>query len=297
MFRRIPSLIFLGAILLCAFSAPAQDDQKSDQPDLRIAGPMSTKPLLVGIVRTMRQEKGLNVAVAANFASSDALDAVAHEKVNIGLMTKPLTGKDRAQYPDVDLVAIPIGMEVVALGVSGDLWDAGLHAITKETMRAVYERKVTNWKDAGGPDEKIVLFNFEQGHGVWEIMAEWLYGDNRKAPFPKVESVTSNEDARASVEFTPGSIVPIAASFVDNVRCHALGIDLPTNIARPVPADVSSGLYPIVRPLVAVVVGRPSLAVRAVTEFLTGPAGQEMVRKSGDLGADAVPKPSPDSPY
>jgi len=44
-------------------------------------------------------------------------------------------------------------------------------------------------------------------------------------------------------------------------------------------------------------VGRPSLAVRAVTEFLTGPAGQEMVRKSGDLGADAVPKPSPDSPY
>lgn len=293
MSRRHLAYIALAAILpLSARSAPG-----GPEPDLRMAGPVSTKTLLTGIVRTMRQEKGLNIEFGAAATSSEVLDAVAQGKMGIGLMTKPITGEDRAQYPDVNLVTIPIGMQVVAIGVSSDLWDAGVHTITKEIMRGIYERKITNWKDAGGPDEKINLFNFEEGHGVWEIFAEWLYGDNRKAPIPKVDAVTSNDDARDTMEFTPGSIVPIDASFVDGARCHALGIDLPTDIATPTAADVASNLYPIVRPLIAVVVGRPSLAVRAVTEFLTSPAGQQLVRKSGAFGLEAVPKPSPTPDY
>ena len=295
MARSIPIVVLLGALLvLWVAPAPAQGP---GQPDLRIVGPPSTKPLLDGVVRTMKREKGLVVAISANVVNADALEAVARGKIGIALMTKPLTGEDRAQYPDVDLVAIPIGMQVVALGISNDLWEAGLHTITKEAMRDVYEGKITNWQGVRGPDEKITLFNFEQGHGVWEIFAEWLYGDNRKAPFPKVEVVATNEDARDSIEFTPGSIVPVNAGFIDGSRCHALGIDLPDDIARPTAADVASGLYPLLRPLVVVVVGRPSLATRAVTDYLTGPAGQALVRKTGALGLDAIPKSPSHSGY
>jgi len=292
MTRSIAAIIFLGACLgVSSLPAPGEDLPK--EPDLRVVGPASTRQLLIGLVRAMKENKGLNVAIIADATSDQALDAVANGKVGIGLMTKPLTGEDRAQYPDAPLVVIPIGMEAVAIGVAGDIWEAGVHTITKENMRAVYERKITNWKDVGGPDEKITFFNFEQGHGVWEIFAEWLYGDNRKAPIPKVEMVATNEDARDTIEFTPGSVVPVEAAFIDGMRYHALGVDLPKDIGTPTAADVASKIYPIVRPLIAVVVGRPSLAVRAATEYLTGPAGQALARKTGILGLDAVPKPSP----
>jgi len=272
----------LGA--LAAIAARGQN------PDVRIAGTLSNKPLLIELVHAIKAKKGLQIAFTTDLTSVQAVDAVANEKVDIALITRALTGEDRASYPAVNLNTIPVGMEVVALGVSGDLWDAGVKTITKETMRAIYEQKITNWKDAGGPDEKITLFNFEQGLGVWEMFAEWLYGDNRKAPLPKVEIMGSSKDARDSLEFTPGAIAPLAAPVVDGVRCHALAIDLGERLAKPVPEVVASGTYPIVRPINAVTIDRPALAIRAVTEFLTGKEGQALLNKCGDMGLDAVPK-------
>jgi len=292
MSRRIPAFAFLGAFLaLSTLSASGQ------QPDVRIAGSASTKPLLTGLALAMKHDKGLRVAIDTDPTSLDALDALAQDKAGIALVTKPLTLEDRSQYPDLAFVTIPIGMEVVALGVSDDLWNAGLHTITREAMRGIYEHKITNWRDAGGPDEKVTLFNFPEGQGVWEMFAEWLYGDNRKAPLPKLNRVASNEDARDALEFTPGSISPIAVLFVDGARCHALGIQLPDRVVRPTPEEVAAGNYPIVRPISAMVVGRPVLAIHTVTEFLTSPGGQALVRKSGAFGLDAVPKPPPDSGY
>lgn len=290
MSRRVPAFILLGGLLaLCILTASGQE------PDVRIVGTVSTKALLTEVAHAMKQGQNLQVAISIALTSPGALDDLAQDKAGIALITRPLTGEDRAQYPDRDLVPVPIGMQVVALGVSNDLWEAGVHTVTKETMRAIYEQKITNWRDAGGPDEKVMLFNFEQGQGTWEIFAEWLYGDNRKAPFPKVEKVASSQDARDVLEFTPGSIAPIAAVLADGSRCHALGIELPDRIVFPTVENVAAGAYPVVRPLIAVVVGRPALANRAVTEFLTGPAGQALVKKSGAMGLEAVPKPTPSS--
>ena len=279
----------------CATSvACAQDDDFHS--NLKIVGPVSTKPLLVQVVKAIQAQTHLQVTASTDNTSLQALDEVAQSQASIALMTVPLTGLDRAQYPDAELFVTPIGMEVIALGVSDDVWDAGLHTITKESMQRIYEQKVTNWKQIGGPDEKITLFNFQQGAGVWEVFAEWLYGDNRKAPLPKVQSVASNEDAADDLEFVPGSVAPIGAAFADGSRCHPLGLSLGKRIVQPIPADVADGGYPIVRPLIAVTVGKPALSIRTITEFLTGPAGQALVKKTGSLGLDAVPKPTPTPP-
>jgi phosphate transport system substrate-binding protein len=290
MSRRTPVSVFLGIFLACSLVAWGQD------PDLRIAGTLSTKPLLTVLARVMKDTKGLRVAISNAVVSTDGIDAVATGKVDIALITKPLTGEDRSQYPEMELVTVPIGMEVVALGVSNDLWDTGVKTVTKETMRKIYEQKITNWHTADGPDEKVRLFNMEQGQGVWEIFAEWLYGDNRKAALPKIDKVATNEDARDALEFTPGAIAALASPLVDGSRCHALAIDLGEHLAKPTPEDVASGAYPMVRPIIAVLVGRPALATRAVTDYLTGPDGQALVRKTGNMGLDAVPKPPP-APY
>ena len=157
-------LVFLGALLaLCAFG---------QEPDLRIAGTLSTKPLLIDVVRAMKAEKGLQIEISTNFTSIDALDAVATGRVNIALITKEISGEDRSHYPEISLFTVPIGMEVVALGVSNDVWEAGVRTITKETMREIYEQKITNWQKAGGANAKIKLFTFQQGFGIWEIFAD-----------------------------------------------------------------------------------------------------------------------------
>lgn len=295
MSHRIPAFALLGAFL--ALSLPwalGQDEEPA--PDVRIGGPVSTRPLLAGVARALQREKGLFVGFSTAVTNLEVLDAVAQGRIDVALLTKPLTYEERAQYPAANLVAVPVGMEAIAIGVSNDIWDAGIHSITSETMIGIYEQKITNWHEVGGPDEKILFFKFQEGHGVWEGFTEWLYGDVRKAPSRKCQTVTSNEDARDTLEFTPGSIAPIDALYVDGSRCHALDINLENRMIKPSVETVASRTYPVVRPLTAVVVGRPSLANRAVTEFLTGAEGQALVKKFGAFGLDAVPKPSP-NPY
>lgn len=291
--RRIAIFVLAGLVLGAGLLPVMGQDQSDEKPDVKISASLSTLPLLTAASRILKEQKGLRIAIVTHLTSADDLDDLSDGNADLAFMTKPLTGPDRARYPDMELVAVPVGMEVVAIGVSSDLWDAGIHAIKQQTVQDIYEQKITNWKAVGGPDAKITLFSFEQGGGVWEIFATWLYGDARKAPLPKVDNVANSQDARDALEFTPGSIAPIGAALVDNDRCHALGLIVSGKTLAPTAGQVSSGAYPLVRPLVAVSNGRPVLNVRAVTEFLTSDAGQALIRSTGAMGLEAVPKPPP----
>lgn len=291
--------LVLGLSCLRARNAPGEQDAAGSSPtpaapDVRITGPPSTQTTLRAVAAEIKREQGLVLEVSQNLTGEEALQALSDDKVDIAIMTKPFGGLERAAHPDLELYSTPLGMQVAVMGVSSDLWDSGFRAITKENMRAIYELKTTNWHEAGGPDEKVKFYNLAQGQGIWEIFAEWLYGDNRKAPLPKTETLATSADVRDALEFTPGAIGPMGAGFADGSRCHALGIDLPHTIAKPMPEQVASGDYPMVRPILAMTVGRPTLAIRAVTEFLTGPKGQALIKASGAMGVEAVPTPTPE---
>jgi phosphate transport system substrate-binding protein len=298
----MPSRLLVGAILaLCSLWAPlawAQDQL----PVVRIVGTFSTGPYLQALARTFKQGKKIDVETSADYASlepvenqPDAFDAMGQGKADIALITRPLTLTDRSAYPDLDFKSTPIGMEVVAIAVSNDLWAAGVHSIDKETMRAIYERKITNWRAApNGPDTEVEIATLKEGHGVWETFADWLYGDNMKAPLlPKADQYDSNSDLRDALEFGSGAIAPIAAIFADGSRCHALGLRIAGHVINPTAREVAAGAYPIVRPIIAVVGRVPSLETRAVLEYMTSPAGQDLLRQTGDFGLEAAPKGPP----
>ena len=297
MLRRALIWPILGALgILLATTLPRLRAEDDAPAPVRLGGPISTRPLLQELAQAIRKDKGLTLTVAVGQTSADALDALAHGDVDIAFMTRAFNGEDRARYADVELQAVPIGMQVVALGVSSDIWNADLRFISKENMRDIYEGKVKNWKEIGGPDVKITMFNIEEGQGVWEIFAQWLYGDARKAPLPKGQRLHASADARDALEFTPGGIAPIFTALIDGTNSHALGVDFPEKVAWPVIQDVASGFYPLVRPLTAVLVGKPALANLAVTNYITSPAGQAILKRYGALGVDAVPTPTP-NPY
>jgi len=293
MFRGVSAFVLAGALVGLGLFSAAGQDQPDEKPDVRISASLSTEPLLTAAAHTLKEERGLRIAITTHLTSVDDLDDLANGNADLAFITKPLTGSDHARYPDLELVAVPVGMEVVALGVSSDLWDAGIRKITQTTMRDIYEQKITNWKVVGGPDERVSLFSFEQGGGVWEIFATWLYGDARKAPLPKVDNLANSQDARDALEFTDGAITPIGAALVDNERCHALGVDVAGKVLEPTADQVSSGAYPLVRPMVAVCIGRPTLNIKVVTEFLTGDDGQKLIKRTGAMGLEALPPPPP----
>jgi phosphate transport system substrate-binding protein len=203
--------------------------------------------------------------------------------IDIGMSSKPVSEDDRKRYPRVRFMATEIGRDAVALVVSPDVWAGGVRALSRQQLRGIYEGRIRNWKEVGGPDRRIVFFNKEPGRGTWEVFAQWLYGDAKKAPAVSHPEVGGNEETRSKVRGTRGAISQLSASWTGSA-VRALSIRLEDgSVVAPVASEIVSGRYPLSRPLYLLTNGAPAGQAKTFIDFILSPRGQELVRRHGYL--------------
>jgi phosphate transport system substrate-binding protein len=156
--------------------------------------------------------------------------------------------------------------------------------LTVDQVRDIYTGKITNWKAVGGPDMNIVVVTRDTNSGTYEtfyglVMTHKVDGAKVKEKIcDSAEYVGSNGAIRQRVQSTPAAIGYAGLGFVDRT-VKALKI----NDVYPDLETVSSGTYPIARPLFMFTNGYPKLG-GDVYQFVTihlSPKGQEMVEDIG----------------
>ncbi len=257
---------------------------------LRINGSTTVNPVAAEAADILRREQGMEIQVDTLGGSSGGIAAVGDGRVEIGMASRPLGEADRRRYPSSDLHPVTIGFDAVALVVSRDVWDGGVRSISRQQMRQVYEGRIRNWKQLGGPDRRIAFFNKEPGRGTWEVFADWLYGGAAAAPLASFPEVGANEEARSKVGSTRGALSQLSASWADGERVFALAIRQASGeVIAPTPANVAGGRYPMRRPLLLVTRGAPSSESKAFVDFVLSRRGQQLLDKHGYL---ALPRPT-----
>src|SRR5258706_5753042 len=192
---------------------------------LRVNGSTTVNPVAAEAAEILRAEKKMAISIDVQGGSSGGIAGVGDGSIDVGMSSKPIADDDRRKYPAVNFVATEIGRDAVALIVSADVFKGGVHALTKQQVQDIYEGRITNWKEVGGPDRKIVFFNKEPGRGTWEVFAHWLYGDPKKAAEVSHPEVGGNEEARNKVKSTKGAITQLSASWATG-KVHALSLKL-----------------------------------------------------------------------
>ncbi|MFH1091836.1 MAG: phosphate ABC transporter substrate-binding protein, partial [Pseudomonadota bacterium] len=76
--------------------------------------------------------------------------------------------------------------------------------LTIQQLQDIYTGKVSNWKEVGGADEKIVVVSREDTSGTYETWQHFVLGKNFLAP--KALKQQSNPGVRAYVAKTPKAI-------------------------------------------------------------------------------------------
>ncbi len=242
----------------------------------------------------LRAEKKMDITVDTQGGSSGGISALGDGRVQIGMSSKPVSDEDRAKYPAVKFNPIHIGEDAVAMIVSKDVWDGGVKSLTKEQIQGLYEGKIKNWKEVGGPDERIVFFNKEPGRGTWEVFAHWAYGDPKKAPQVSLPEVGGNEETRNKVGSTRGAISQLSSSWADGQKVFALGIKTESGeVLQPTPENIATHKYPMSRPLFLLTNGEPQGEAKTFVDFMLSPQGQELVKKHGYLGLDQLKTGAP----
>ena len=265
-------LVLAAAILATALFAGGP---VSAQDKIIIDGSTTVGPIAKAFAEYyMQKNPGVNITVSES-GSGNGAKSLVNGTCDVADMSRFMKAEEfraaieKGIYPVAHVVAI----DGIAIIVHPSNPVSGL---TVEQVRDIYTGKITNWKQIGGPNVQIVMISRDTNSGTYESF-ETLVMKNAKLA-NTAEYVGSNGAIRQRVQGTPAAIGYVGLGFADRT-VKALKI----NGVSPDNATVSSGVYPVARPLYMFTNGYPKLGSRLhgfVTLYL-GPKGQEIVEEIG----------------
>ena len=264
-------------------TSTAGDTGSDRSASLRVSGSTTVNPVAADAAEVLRAQ-GMKVTVDSQGGSAGGITQLGAGQVEIAMSSKAVSDDDKARFPGVDFVSTEIGQDAVGVILRRDVVDGGVTDLDREQLKALFEGRVQNWKELGGPDLAVFVYDKEPGRGTREVLDTYLYGKDGKAPPPPQSDnyaiVGGNEETRAKLESTPGSVGPLSSSFITgHPKLAALSVD---GVA-PTPATVKDRSYPMARPLFLVTDGPPTGQARTFVDFVLSAEGQKLVNKHGYL--------------
>ncbi|NRD80244.1 phosphate ABC transporter substrate-binding protein [Bacillus sp. BRMEA1] len=151
----------------------------------------------------------------------------------------------------------------------------GIKDIKKDDLIKVFTGKIKNWKELGGPDQKITLVNRPESSGTRAIFNKLALGGAKPA-----EGITqdASNTVKKIISETPGAIGYLAFSYLSDNSVTALSID---GVA-PTAENVQSGKFPVWAYEHMYTKGEPTDLEKAFLDYLMGDEVQTtLVPKQG----------------
>ncbi len=269
----------LGLALAATLTQPALAKET-----LRVSGSTTVNPVVSEAAEVLRKEEEIAITIDTAGGSTGGINALGDGLADVGMSSRGLKDADHVKFPSVNFQPVAIGQDAVSIVVSKDVWDGGVKNLSTDQIRGLYEGKITNWKDVGGADLRVVFLNREPGRGEWEVFAKFLYPDQKDAPKTNHAMVGSNEETRNKTGGTRGAVTFLSSSWADGNRVFALGIKKDDgSVISATGPNIASGAYPMSRPLFVITKGKPSGAAKTLIDYLLSAPGQELVAKHGYL--------------
>ena len=215
-------------------------------------------------------EKYPDVTVQAEFTGSSAgVEAVLGGQSDVGNSSRKLKDEEKEKGAVENIVAID-GIAVVTdpANTAADL--------TKEQLINIYNGTITNWKDAGGSAQPIVVIGREAGSGTRGAFEEILKLEDACKYANELDSTGA---VMAKVASTPGAIGYVSLDVIDDtVKLLTL------NGVEANEENIKTGDYFLSRPFVMATNGEISAQndlVKALFDYVYSAEGDELVKSVG----------------
>lgn len=156
--------------------------------------------------------------------------------------------------------------------------------LTTEQIRGIYSGEITNWKELGGKDKKIIAYQNAAGSSIQNRMESFM-GENAlmEAPTEKIYDDLYNLVEDTAVYRNKETSIGYAFRYCvkDYEDIKILSVDG----AAPTQENIENGRYSVVSPVFAVTYeGNPNENVDKMVDWMLSDEGQHIIRETGYFG-------------
>ena len=220
------------------------------------------------------KEKYPDMTVETQFTGSSAgLQALIDGQCDIADSSRSLTPAEKKK----GLVENVVAIDGIAISLNKK---NKVNNVTSKQLADIYTGKITNWKQLGGADEKIVVIGRESASGTRAAFEELLKVENKCKYAQELDNTGAVVAKCAS---TTGAIGYVSLDAVDNTIKTAK-----LNCVEATESNSKAGTYKLSRPFVMATKGaisKQNKKVQAIFKYVNSDEGQKILKKVGLISA------------
>lgn len=226
----------------------------------------------------MKKNPGTTIQVTGG-GSGTGISALINGTTDVCQSSRPMSSSEKEKVRDrynTTGVETPVARDglSVYVGESNPLTE-----ISMDQLKAIFTGKVTNWKELGGPDAKIIVYSRENSSGTYVFFKEHVL---KGADYtPRAQTMPGTAAVVNAVAKEKFGIGYGGAAYAKGIKILKVKKDASSPGVLPELANVKSGSYALSRPLFFYTRNKPSGDVKAFIEWVLSADGQAIVSKVG----------------
>ncbi len=272
--------LFISGILMFAVSAYAGKDKNS----IQIKGSDTMVNLgQAWAEKYMEDNSGDFVAVTGG-GSGTGLSSLISGTCDIAMSSRNIKDKEiaLAKQKGINPFEIKVALDGLAVVVNPA---NPVSKLTLGQLAGIFTGSITNWKEAGGKDQKIVILSREVNSGTHVYFKEHVLrkgNPNGKEEFASGALLLSSSQAIADeVAGNSAAVGYYGMGYISSKQKPiAVAKDDKSEYINPNIGNVLSGKYPISRPLFLYTNGQPKGVIQKYVDYMLSKEGQDIVVKT-----------------
>ena len=157
--------------------------------------------------------------------------------------------------------------------------------LTLDQLAGIFTGKISNWKEVGGKDEKIVILSREVNSGTHVYFKEHVLrkgkADGKEEFAPQALLLSSSQAIADEVAGNSATIGYYGMGYISTKqKAVSVAKDDKSEYINPTIENVLNGKYPISRPLFLYTNGEPQGLIKKFVDYTLSKEGQDIVVKT-----------------
>lgn len=220
---------------------------------IRIKGSETARRIITSIDEFYKKTNSATPAEYSGGGSNLGIMSMMHGDADVIFVSRDLNNEELNFFNEKKFIIDTIAIDGLAIVVNHK---NPLKNINMLQLKEIYEGKILNWKELGGPNQPIKVYSRESTSGTYSLFKEKVLSNGNCLATHK--SKTYNEDIVDEIKQDYYSIGYVGLGYTLGNELKVLGLLDSSNVNPILPdyASIKSGKYPLKRHIIAIYDGK-----------------------------------------